>query len=101
MEKEEIKKLWEDLPDVYNMTSPRGGEVPNQYVINGKDYSLFRSYNSPIALKKDGKVYIFKDWDRSTTTGKYRNSFLDEKKAVTMKKLKSGEYIAVDFEVVK
>lgn len=61
--------------------------------------TLFQSYSSPIALKKNGKTYIFKDGDYSTTTGKYRNDFLGETKKETLAKLKSGEYIAVDFEV--
>ena len=48
---------------------------------------------------KECKVYIFKDWEYSKTTGKYRNMFLGEDKKETLRKLKSGEYIAVDFEV--
>ena len=31
-------------------------------------------------------------WDYSSTTGKYRNQFLGEKKAETLKKIRSGEY---------
>ena len=31
-------------------------------------------------------------WDYSVTTGKYRNQFLGENKAETLKKIKSGEY---------
>ena len=49
---------------------------------------------------KDGKTYIFRNWDYSVTTGKYRNQFLNETKKETLAKLKSGEYIAVDFEAV-
>ena len=97
--KQEIKKILEELPSVENMTSSNGNEIPNQFIIYGNDFTLFQSYRSPIALQKDGKVYIFKDWDYSTTTGKYRNDFLNETKKETSQKLKSGEYIAVDFEI--
>lgn len=74
-------------------------KVANQFLIYGDDFELFQSYQSLIAMRHGGKVYIFTDWDYSTTTGKYRNDFLGENKAETLKKLKSGEYIAVDFEV--
>ncbi len=98
----EIQKILNNLPKVENMESPsyNGKEVPNQYIIKGDGFVLFQSYKSPIALITDNnKTYIFKDWDYSTTTGKYRNSFLNETKKETLVKLKSGEYIAVDFDV--
>jgi hypothetical protein len=100
---ENIKELQENIPEVVNMQSPsyNGNKVANQFIIYGKDYILFQSYNSPIALKKDGKVYLFRDWDYSTTTGKYRNEFLGETKKETLAKLKSGEYIPVDFEILE
>ncbi len=97
--KQEIKKILEDLPSCENMQGSGGNDIPNQFEIRGKDYTLFQSYKSPIALRKDGKVFIFSDWDYSVTTGKYRNQFLNETKKETLSKLKSGEYIAVDFEV--
>ena len=94
-----------NIPKVDNMTSSRGNDIPNQFIIMGKGWKLFQSYNSPIALIVDdetglcGKVYIFRNWDYSVTTGKYRNDFLDETKKETLNKLKSGEYIAVGFSV--
>ncbi len=97
--KKEIQKILNDIPRVYNMCSSRGREIPNQFEIVTNDIVLFQSYRSPIAMRKNGKVYIFRDWDYSTTTGKYRNLFLNETKKETLAKLKSGEYIAVDFEV--
>lgn len=96
---ENIKKIIDEVPKVENMISSRGNTIANQFVIYGNGWTLFQSYNSPIALIKDGKTYIFKHWDYSTTTGKYRNVFLRETKKETEAKLKSGEYITVDFEV--
>jgi hypothetical protein len=85
---------------VENITSKKGNKVSNQFIIYGDDGSeTFQSYSSTIAVKKEGKVYIYPHWDYSTTTGKYRNLFLGENKAETLKKLKSGEYISVGFEV--
>ena len=85
---------------VENMTSSNGNTIANQFILYGDDGSItFQSYASTIAMKKDGKVYIYPHWDYSTTTGKYRNLFLRETKAETLKKLKSGEYTPVGFEV--
>lgn len=100
MDNEEIQNLMKNMVSVRNMSSLNGyGAIANQFIITGNDWTLFQSYNSPIALIKGEKTYIFKAWDYSRTTGKYRNNFLGESKVETLKKLKSGEYIAVDFEV--
>lgn len=97
--RERAKEIIEKLPRVENMQSSNGNDIPNQFEITQKGVVLFQSYSSPIALLKDGKVYIFKHWDYSVTTGKYRNQFLGETKKETLAKLKSGNYIAVDFDV--
>ena len=70
-------------------------ERPNQIIItdqNGNE--IFQSYNSIIAIKYySGDVYLDSNyWDYSRTTGKYRNLFLNEIKADTENKIKSGEY---------
>lgn len=85
-----------NVVSVSNVINYNNRSVPNQFIITGEDYILFQSYNSPIAMKKGGKVYIFKDWDYSVTTGKYRNQFLGETKKETLKKIATGEYIKVD-----
>jgi len=99
----EIEREINNKPNVSNMQNSRGNINANQFIIRWKDYALFQSYNSPIALidYKNNTTYIFKDWDYSTTTGRYRNLFLRETKKETLAKLKSGEYIAVGFEVVQ
>ena len=53
-------------------------KYPNQFIIKGSDFTLFQSYSSPIAMFKDGKTYLFKNWSYSVTTGKYRNQLLGE-----------------------
>ena len=70
--------------------------VKNQFLIqdeNGNRY--FQSYKSIIAkIEPNGKTFLDENtWDYSKTTGKYRNLFLGENKAETLKKIKSGEYI--------
>ena len=96
---EEINNVLSKVIGVSNMTSSSGHKVANQFIIHGVDFGLFQSYQSPIAMRYNGKTYLFRDWDFSRTTGKYRNQYLREGKKETLRKLKSGEYIAVDFEV--
>lgn len=95
------------ISHVSNMESPRtGSPVANQFIIHEKGEGwngnfirreTFQSYKSIIAVKTvwADKTEIVLDetyWDYSVTTGKYRNAFLGENKAETLKKIKSGEY---------
>lgn len=93
---------------VENMTSAKGNDVPNQFIItdtpvniNGEillDCDVFQSYNTVIAVKDlTGRVFLDADkWDYSVTTGKYRNQFLNETIAETRALIKSGEYKLVN-----
>ena len=45
----------------------------------------------------EGKIYLdINKWDYSTTTGKYRNIFLNENKKLTETKIKNNTYLLVD-----
>lgn len=80
---------------VENMTSSRGNEIANQFIIRTDEGVFFQSYRSIIVfIPNDGsKTQLGQDWNYSVTTGKYRNDFLGEDKAKTKAKLDSGEYI--------
>ena len=82
------------------MTSNSSGRpVANQFeLFDGLGNRFFQSYKSMIAkISNSGKVFLDRNyWDYSTTTGKYRNRFLNENIAQTRAKIKSGEYILVD-----
>ena len=79
---------------VRNMQSNNGNDIPNQFIITTKDGIYFQSYNSIIAFKSNGKIYLDNYyWNYSTTTGKYRNMFLNETKKDTGNKIKNGTYI--------
>ena len=78
---------------VVNMQSYNYNTVPNQFIIRTAEGKLFQSYESAIALiDRNGVVHLSDHWDYSKTTGKYRNKFLNETKAETQAKIKSGEY---------
>ena len=81
------------LPQIENMQSSRGNDVPNQFIIWADGKKIFQSYHSIIAMIENGQVTLDENkWDYSTTTGKYRNDFLGEGINETRKKIKSGEY---------
>lgn len=93
---------------VKNMTSNSGNKIANQFIISDDNGRHFQSYDSMIAfiphdmsLQVEGfphqRICLDKKyWDYSTTTSKYRNIFLGEKKADTERKIKSGVYLLVD-----
>ena len=90
---------------VENMKNRVGKPVVNQFIINQIEgvieRTIFQSYNSTIAMKVDNgdtfQIYLDNDtWDYSSTTGRYRNVFLNEDIHETRKKIKSGEYLLVD-----
>lgn len=79
---------------VRNMESRNGNQVPNQFIIETDTAIIFQSYDTIIAKKEGGKVYLDENsWDYSNTTGKYRNLFLRESKKETERKIKNGTYI--------
>lgn len=79
-----------------NMTGQTGRPIANQFIISTEKGRYFQSYGSLIVFIPfgGGKIQLdMKYWDYSTTTGKYRNQFLYEKKKETLVKIKSGEYV--------
>jgi len=63
---------------VRNMESNNGTTVPNQFIIETKNFFYFQSYNTIIAKenRKTHELTLDRDkWDYSRTTAKYRNIF--------------------------
>ena len=80
---------------VKNMRSSKGNKIANQFIIDDGNKRYFQSYKSIIALKDFKKGVVYLDsyyWDYSTTTGKYRNIFLNENINQTRQKIKNGFY---------
>ena len=79
---------------VENMRSPRGNQVPNQFIIWADEGKYFQSYRVIIAfIDNNGKVSLDEDyWNYSRTTSKYRNIFLKENTEQTKYSIKTGEY---------
>lgn len=49
--------------------------VKNQFLLEGKNFKLLQSYNSLVALKYNGTLYLGEDHDYSNTTSKYVTMF--------------------------
>lgn len=68
---------------VYNMTSPNGTTVANQFVINIKNEGIttevFQSYNTVIAQRENGLLTLDSNaLEYSNTTLKYLKIFLNK-----------------------
>lgn len=77
---------------VSNMTSNKGNDVANQFIIKTDNETIFQSYDSIIA-KVDNNNNITLDskyWDYSRTTSKYRNIFLNMETKDIKKGIKLG-----------
>lgn len=84
---------------VRNLESTRGNTIANQFELVTEKGRFFQSYKSVIAFIPCDNSPIQLDrtyWDYSKTTGKYRNIFLGENKAETLKKIEQGIYLLTD-----
>ena len=76
MKTQTLLKRLKGIPKVEALTSPRSGEaVKNQVVIRMNNGNIFQSYDSTVAIKHKGVVYLTKDFDYSVTTSKYLKQF--------------------------
>ena len=78
-------------------------EHKNQFVITDRGNIFFQSYKSLIAkIDKNGKVTLYKDWDRSKTTMRHLYSFLMEYSNIDTKYLyKQGIEKLIKTKVIK
>lgn len=84
---------------VKNMTSSNGNLVPNQFIIDDGNKTVFQSYNTIIAIREKGKVILDSNaLEYSNTTLKYLKQFLNtsESKKSLYAKIESGHYITSD-----
>jgi hypothetical protein len=73
------------------MVSSKGNKVANQFIIFDDGISYFQSYDSIIAVNRNGRIQLDSDkWDYSRTTAKYRNAFLGMDTAEIKKSIKNG-----------
>ena len=84
---------------VSNMYSNNGNQVPNQFIIDNGDKTVFKSYKTIVAVKENGEVTLdSKALEYSNTTLKYLKLFLNtnESKKQLQAKIESGFYQVED-----
>ena len=90
----QTKDNWVQIPYVKTIAN-------NQAIIHaGSGRVIFQSYNSTIAEKNKGQVFLYAPyWNMySATTNKYLLKFLGESSIKDVRaKAESGEYIVVDY----
>ena len=84
---------------VSNMYSNNGNQVPNQFIIDNGDKTVFKSYKTIVAVKENGEVTLdSKALEYSNTTLKYLKQFLNtnDSKKQLQAKIESGFYQVED-----
>ena len=59
------------MAKVKQLINDNGNPASNQFVITSADKTFFQSYNSVVAMIKDGVLYVTDKWDYSNTTRKH------------------------------
>ena len=84
---------------VSNMYSHNGNQVPNQFIIDNGNKTIFQSYKTIVAVKENGEITLDSNaLDYSATTTKYLKQFLNtsDSKKQLQDKIKSGFYQVAD-----
>lgn len=84
---------------VSNMYSSNGNQVPNQFIIDDGNKSVFQSYKTIVAIKENEKITLDSNaLEYSSTTLKYLKQFLstNESKKSLLAKIESGFYNTSD-----
>jgi hypothetical protein len=81
---------------VQNLQSPRSGrDVPNQYDLICENGIAFQSYDTLIAVRMNGYLYLTDYHDYSKTTSKYCTEWTGFSTDERRKGLKSGRFISI------
>ena len=81
---------------VSNLTSPRSwSPVPNQFNLACVNGRAFQSYDSLIAVRTGGKLYLTDRHDFSVTTSKYATQWTGYTTKERRAGLKSGEIVLI------
>ena len=84
---------------ISNMYSNNGNQVPNQFIIDNGNKTLFQSYKTIVAVKENGKVTLDSNaLEYSNTTLKYLKQFLNtsDSKKQLQARIENGFYQVED-----
>lgn len=81
---------------VKNLSSPRSWEpVPNQYSIQYENGRVFQSYETLIAVRCGGRLYLTKKHDCTKTTSKYCNQWTGYNTKERREGLEDGKFTLI------
>jgi len=72
--------------------SPGQNQFILTFSLGGMPITIFQSYDTPVVVRKDGKVFLLEKWDCSVTTARHVGQFLRESAATIRKKIADGTY---------
>ena len=82
---------------VRNLSSPRSWRpVANQYDLQHENGIAFQSYDSLIAVRMNGYLYLTSDHDYSNTTCKYATEWTGYTTKERREGLKTGKFILIE-----
>lgn len=82
-----------------NISTYRLGANVTEITIN--DVTYLQSYNSLVAARKDGKLYLGPKWDYSVTAEKHVAQYTGYNTKKLRKMIKAGEIEVIDLEVLQ
>ena len=94
--KAELLKKLGGILHVSNLSSPRtGNSVPNQFNLACQNGSAFQSYDSLIAVRVGGTLYLTANHDFSQTTSKYATEWTGLTTKERREGLKNGVFVLI------
>lgn len=92
----EITRQLGGFRKVRNLASPRSWrDVPNQYELSFENGRVFQSYETIIAVRLNGQLYLTSSHDCSNTTSKYATEWTGYNTRERRDGLKSGKFIEI------
>lgn len=97
IKKSELLSLLGAIVKVRNLQSPRSWRaVPNQYELKCENGIAFQSYDTLIAVRMNGCLYLTSDHDYSNTTSKYATEWTGYTTKERREGLKTGKFILIE-----
>ena len=96
IKRSELLKKLGAVRSVCNLCSPRSYRpVANQYELKHENGRAFQSYDSLIAVRMDGVLYLTDDHDYSNTTSKYATEWTGRNTKERRKGLQDGRIVRI------
>ena len=97
IKKSELLRQLGAIIAISNLCSPNSWRaVPNQYELKCVNGYAFQSYESLVAVKMGGRLYLGEDHDYSKTTNKYMKAWMGRTAQERREGIESGKFIYIE-----